>query len=152
MNIWLAGLAAVLVQPLIVLLRLLPDFVGSSGSLRGFGSVLLVIIVVAASVVLIFGIPVFLILRRIKRVGWVSLGVSGALLGGMLAAFSWPRTIDGYSAGHTLHGKFVATYVDGVPTTYAWLTYGESVLWFAMHGLIGALVFWAVWRVRERPK
>jgi hypothetical protein len=151
MNIWLAALAAVLVQPLVLLLRLLPAYIASPEPLYGIGFVLVAVLAVAAAVVLILGTPVFLLLRRFECLGWGSVAIAGALLGGLLAAFSWPRTLEGYSAGQNWHGKYVDTYVDGVPTTYAWLTYGEGVVFFAMHGLVGALVFYAVWRRRERP-
>jgi hypothetical protein len=151
MNIWLAALAAVLIQPLVLLLRFLPGYVASPGPLHGLGFLLIAVVAVAAAVVLILGVPVFLLLRRYQRVGWRSLALAGALLGGSLAVFSWPREIEGYSAGHSWHGRHVDTYIDGIPTTYAWLTYGENVLFFALHGLIGALVFYAVWRRQEGP-
>lgn len=107
--------------------------------------------VVSAAAVLALGVPVFLTLRRFRREGWGSLAAAGSLLGALPIAFSWPRTLEGYSACQNWHGKYVETYVTGTPTTYAWLTYGESVLFFALHGLVGALVFYGVWRWRQSP-
>jgi len=105
--------------------------------------------VVGAAVVLVLGVPAFLALRRYQREGWSSLAAAGALLGTLPSAFFWPRTLDGYSAGQNWHGKYVETYVNGTPTIYAWLVYGESALFFALHGLVGALVFYGVWRWRR---
>jgi hypothetical protein len=107
--------------------------------------------VVTAAVVLILGIPAFLMLHELHREGWVSLATAGLVLGALPAAFSWPSHLEGFSAGQNWHGKYVETYVNGAPTTYAWFTYGEGVLFFALHGLVGVLVFYAVWRRRERP-
>ena len=151
MNIWLAALAAVLVQPLVLIARLAPDLVSSSGPHHGIGLMFFAVIVVAAAAVLLLGIPTFLILQRFNHLTWVSTSLSGAVLGVLLTAFSWPQQLEGYSAGQSWHGKYVETYLNGAPTTYAWLTYGESVLFFALHGLVGALVFYAVWLKFERP-
>ena len=151
MNIWIAAIAAVAVQPLVFALRVLPDFLSSPQPLYGVGFVFLAVVVVGAAVVLVLGVPTFLALRRFGREGWGSLAAAGALLGALPSAFSWPRTMEGFSAGQNWHGKYVETYVNGAPTTYAWLTYGESVLFFALHGLVGALVFYGVWRWRRRP-
>lgn len=151
MNIWLSAIAAVAVQPLVLLLRLLPDYLSSPQPLYGVGFVLMAVVVVGAAVVLVLGVPSFLALRRFRREGWGSLAAVGAILGAVPAVFSWPRPLEGYSAGQNWHGKYVETYVNGVPTTYAWLTYGEGVVFFALHGLVGALVFYSVWRWGQRP-
>ena len=151
MSIWISAIAAVAVQPLVFLLQVLPDYLSSPQPLYGVGFAFVAVTVVGAAVVLVFGIPTFLALRRFHRDSWSSLTAAGALLGALPGALSWPRTLEGYSAGQSWHGKYVDTYINGVPTTYAWLTYGESVFFFALHGLVGALVFYGVWRWRQRP-
>lgn len=150
MNIWIAALAAVLVQPLVLLVRMTPDYIASPGPLHGIGSMVIAVVIVAAAAVLLLGIPAFLLLQRLRRVNWISLASAGGLLGGLPAAFYWPRHLEGLSAGEPWHGTYVKTHVNGTPTIYAWLTYGENVLMFALHGLVGALAFYAVWRIRER--
>jgi hypothetical protein len=101
---------------------------------------------VAGAAVLLLGIPAFLLLCRFGRANWTSLAITGFILGALpLAALSRPNTLSGYSAGQTWHGHYVETYINGVPTQYAWLVYAESVLQFGIHGLAGALVFYAVW-------
>ncbi|MCD2339963.1 hypothetical protein LRH25_06370 [Ideonella azotifigens] len=151
MNIWISAIAAVAVQPLVFLLRVLPDYLSSPQPLYEVGLMVVAVVAVGAAVVLVLGIPAFLALRRFRREGWGSLGAAGALLGALPRASSWPRTLEGYSAGQNWHGNYIETYVNGTPTTYAWLTYAESVLLFALHGLVGALVFYGVWRSRQRP-
>lgn len=147
MKIWFAALAAVAIQPVVFTLRLLPDyFFSSGGALNDFGFLLIAVLVVSAVAVLMFGIPAFLILFRLRREGWISLGSVGLVLGALPVAYFWPSRLQGYSSGHTWHGKYVDVYINGRPTMYAWITYGENVLFFGLHGLVGALVFYAVWR------
>ena len=152
MNIWIAAIAAVAIQPLVFLARVAPDYLAAPQpqSLHGLGFVAVSVLVVAAAVVLILGIPVFLMLHKFHRQGWTSLAIAGLVLGALPAVFSWPRPLEGFSAGGNWHGKYVETYINGAPTPYAWLTYGENVLFFALHGVAGALVFYAIWRRRER--
>jgi hypothetical protein len=151
MNLWLAAFAAVIVQPLVFLLRIAPAYIASPEPFYGMGFMLLATVAVAAAVVLVLGIPAFLALRRFHRDGWGSLALTGLFLGAVPVAFSWPGHLEGFSAGQNWHGKYVQTYINGSPTSYAWLTYSENVAFFALHGLVGALVFYIVWRWGERP-
>ena len=151
-NILFAAMAAIAVQPAIFILRLLPDLLVSQGPFDWVGFMLLAVAVVGAVVVLILGIPAFLVLRKLGRLGWTTVGAAGLLLGSLPVAFFWPSQSQGYSAGQTWHGNYVDLYIDGRPTIYAWLIYGEDVLFFGLHGLIGALVFYAVWRRFMRSK
>jgi len=150
MRIWLALIGAVLVQPLVFLLRLIPTFISADGPLYGLEFVLLSVVVMGTVAVLILGLPVFLWLKRSSRDSWTSLTIAGIVLGALPAALMWPRHLEGYSAGQNWHGNPVDTYVNGVPTNFAWLMYGEQILYFSLHGLVGALVFYAVWRKLER--
>ena len=151
MRVWIASIAAVAVQPIVLALRLAPDYFVSPQPLYGVGFFLLSVVVVAAAVVLVLGVPAFHILHKFRRDGWCSLGVAGFVLGALPVVFSWPSRLEGFSSGHNWHGKYVETYVNGTPTTYAWLSYGENILYFGLHGLAGALVFYAVWRRLGRP-
>ena len=143
----MASIAAVVVQPLVFIVRNMLDHLSLMPSLHVSGFILVSVIVVAAAVVLILGIPTFLALRKFQRDGWVSLAFTGFVLGALpVIVFSWPRYLEGYSAGQNWHGRHVDTYINGVPTTYSWLIYGENAAYFGVHGLVGALVFYAVWR------
>ncbi|AZP10810.1 hypothetical protein [Undibacterium parvum] len=152
MNIWISAIAAVAAQPMLLLLRMLPDYLSSPQSHYGIGFVLFAVVAVSATLVLVLGVPAFLALRKLRRDSWRSLGIVGFVLGALSAATSWPSRLDGYSAGQNWHGKYIETYVDGVPTAYAWFTYAEGVALFALHGVVGALVFYGVWRWRQYPK
>ena len=146
MRIFIAMLAAVAVQPVFFVLRIAPDYFASPGPIYGLGWFMVSIVVVALGMVLLLGIPAFLLLDRFGRTNWTSLAIAGATLGMLLVAPDWPRDLQGYSSGVNWHGKYVDMYIRGIPTTYAWLNYGENVFYFGMHGLIGALVFYATWR------
>ena len=150
MRVWIASLAAVLIQPLVYAVRIAPAYFASPTPLYGAGPAFVSIVIAAAAVVLVLGVPTFFLLRRLRLAGVVSLAISGFVLGAMTAAVpGWPRYLEGFSAGENWHGRFVNTYVNGVPTKYAWLTYAESVFYFGVHGFVGALTFYLVWRLFE---
>lgn len=146
MKIFFAALAAIAIQPFLFLLRLAPVFLTSQGPFYGIGLMIVAVIGVSAAAVVIFGIPAFLMLRKLDRVGWTSMGTAGLVSGALPVALMWPKKLQGYSSGQNWHGEYVDIYINGNPTFYAWATYGEDVLFFGLHGLVGALVFYAVWR------
>jgi hypothetical protein len=87
-----------------------------------------------------------------RRESWGSLSVTGFLAGAIpVAALSLPRYLQGYSSGYNWHGRYVEFYVKGVPTVYAWQAYAENIASYGLHGLIGAVVFFAVWRRLHAP-
>jgi hypothetical protein len=152
MRIWIASVAAVAVQPLVFAARFAPDYFASPQPLYGIGFMLLSVVVVAAAAVLLLGIPTVFLFRKFQRTGWTSFGIAGFVLGALpVGALSWPGRLEGFSSGENWHGKYVESYINGVPTIYAWLTYVENVMYFGLHGLVGALVFYAVWRKQDRP-
>ena len=146
-------MAAVAAQPLVMAARMAPDFLRSNQPLYGIDLMFLSVVVVAAAAVLVLGLPAFLLLRRFGRDSWLSMATTGFILGALpIAATSWPRHLDGYSSGENWHGKYIDLYLNGVPTDYAWITYAESVVYFGLHGLVGSIVFYAVWRKMGRQK
>jgi hypothetical protein len=108
MNIWISAIAAVVVQPLLLLLRILPDYLSSPQSHYGIGFVLFAVVAVSAALVLLLGVPAFLALRKLRRDSWRSLGMVGFVLGALSAASSWPSRLDGYSAGQNWHGQYAS--------------------------------------------
>ncbi|MTW14490.1 hypothetical protein GM658_28135 [Pseudoduganella eburnea] len=146
MKIFFAALAAIAVQPFLFALRLVPVFLASPDPLYGIGLMLVAVVGVSAAAVLVLGIPAFLLLRKLDCVGWMSVGTAGLVSGALPVALMWPKKLQGYSSGQNWHGEYVDLYINGNPTYYAWATYGEDVLFFGLHGLVGALVFYAVWR------
>lgn len=116
--------AAVAVQPLILLAWIVPAFAGSPQSKNGIGFVLAVVLIAATVAVLLLGVPTFLLLRKLRRDSWAWLAISGALLGALPCALFWPGRLGGDT----------------------WLNYAKSTLYFASHGMAGALAFYAAWR------
>jgi len=150
-DILFAAIAAVLVQPFVLAIRLLPALITAQSPVYGVWIVVVAVLVVSAVFVILLGIPAFLILRRFAHDGWLSLGAVGFVLGAAPSALIfWPRTLSGYSAGENWHGHYEHTYVNGAPTIYAWYDYFENVAIFGLHGLVGALVFFAMMRILRR--
>ena len=151
-EIWLASIAAVAIQPFVFAVRLLPALLQSSTPIYGLGFLVIAVLVVSAAFVLILGIPIFLFLRHVHREGWVSLSLAGLLAGAVpIALFSWPKAMPGFSSGANWHGRYVDLYVQGVPTIYAWQSYAENVAYYGLHGIVGAVVFFTVWRRFHAP-
>ena len=154
LRIWIAGMAAALVQPLIQAL-LYAGFLFGTERLADTQLILMWVFGVAAVCVFLLGVPAVLLLRRMGRLGWRSVSVAGIVLGALpIAALGWPDRHEeiAFSAGQNWHGHYVDTYVAGIPTHYAWLLYGESILGSAALGLASALVFFAVWRRLGDPQ
>lgn len=106
------------------------------------------VLAVAMLVVVALGVPLFLGLRKAGRASFVQIAAAGFVLAGALAALlSWPGGIrQGSTIAITWHGKLTAFVVDGEVTIWGWLNYLEVVTRFALHGLVGAALFFKVWR------
>jgi len=153
MRILAASIAAVLIQPVVFMARLTPVFFESSQGFSGLGFILMCVLAIAAAGVVILGVPAFFLLKRFQRANWKSLAMTGfGIAASASAVLSWPRRLAGYSSGENWHGKYVVTYINGEPTKYAWLTFSESTLYFGVHGVVGALVFYMVWHQFDRFK
>jgi len=127
MPIALATLAALAVQPLVLVVWLVGPSLflgGSHPPLGDLGALGLVTSIVAAPFVMLIGIPAALLLRHHPHRGWWL-----ALVGFLGAAL--PVAIP--SAGD------VASLADLGPTVV-----------FGLHGLAGATAFHATWRLSER--
>lgn len=149
-SVLLATFAAIAVQPFVFFMWAnLPALIAgktlSTGEL--FGTPLFAALFAMPFVVLT-GIPVHIILRRLNFLSWRSLGAVGFL------AAALPIAIDGFAEratdyGGSWHGTSVSFVIEGKRTLYGWLSYAEMVLLFGLHGLIGALTFFFVWRFVE---
>jgi len=103
--------------------------------------------VCSVPIVVFLGVPVFLLLRRLGRLSWFSLGCAGFVLPAIpMAILGWPYNDESsFSSGGSLFGHYVQYVVNGVPTFYGWLDYAHSVLFWGLQGLAGALIFYWVW-------
>ena len=156
MAVLLAAIIAALV-PLALLLAFaslawLTDMSVSVGGLEGLVWVGGAVTVVSAAMVLLLGVPAFLLLRRWQRANCWTMALAGALLASLLAlAVGWPRTMPGLGSQEYWHGQYVRTYLDGEPTRYVWYQLAESAGAYALLGMATALVFYAVWRWLAMP-
>ena len=149
--IGLSTIAAIAIQPFVFWLWfLLPLlFFGAPVGVGDVLSMALYVLAVASAFVAVLGIPIFLILRWLHRARALSLSMSGFFAGAIpLAIYTWPVTssYSGYSSGGNWYGRYVEFFVNGNPTAYGWLNYAHGVAMFGLHGLIGGLMFFWVWR------
>jgi hypothetical protein len=153
----LATLAAILVQPVILFMYIfLPsiadDWNITGADLREVLEMSLYVWVVASAFVVGLGLPIFFALKHRGRHTALPLGLAGFCASGISAAILfWPywTAQKGSSFSATWHGQYVDFVKDGVPTMYQWLSYAEGIIYYGAHGLVGALVFFAVWRAHE---
>lgn len=87
---------------------------------------------------LIFGIPAFLMLRKLVRLSLLSCATVGAVI----AALPW-FVIGLFPTGSAWTGGR-ATIINGQYTTYGWLELGESLLMISAAGAVGGAIFWAI--------
>jgi hypothetical protein len=150
-SIALATAAAIGIQPFVFfLLFFIPLLVlGADVRLSDLMGMPLLAAAISAPFVLFIGIPAFLLLRYFSRLSWLSLGCAG-LIGAVspFALYGWPLSsrYDGYSSGGNWYGHSVAFFVNGAPTIYGWLEYGQDLLVVGLQGVIGALAFLFIWR------
>ena len=151
--ILLSSMAAVLVQPLVLLAWLgLPSlFAGESAAFADVARFSIFAAFFAIPFVLVVGVPATLLLSRYGKLQWWPLALIGSLTAMLPIAASGPGGGAGYSSGGNWRGKVVDYVVDGEPTLYGWLSYLESITYFGIHGLVGASVFYVVWRRSMGP-
>ncbi len=163
----LASLAAVLVQPLVFALitaalltiSLLGGAMMNNGDLpRLFlqlGPISIYVDVVATAFVVVVGIPLFLVLKRMGKLRWRSILSAGFLAAAIpFAVIGFPllRDSSGFSYGANWHGTYVQFVENGVYTMYGWLNYLEEIVRFGIHGLAGAAAFYLVWLRLHEPQ
>ncbi len=145
----LGCLAAILVQPFVYLLWGAVALSADAAALPAVMGVLEWVVVVAGAFVVVVWVPLFVLLGWLGRQNRATVLACGALLAAVPAAVrGWPpaTVCAGCSSAGRWHGHFVQFEASGVLTPYAWLRYLEGVAQFGVHGLVGALAFYAVWR------
>jgi hypothetical protein len=143
-----ASLLAIAVQPIVFLLwiALPPLIAGDDLPLADMASTSLFAAVIAIPFVLLIGIPSALVLRRFGHLRWLPLAAIGFISAALPIAINLPGGDSGSSSGGNFYGRAVDYVIAGEPTIWGWLSYAQSVLFFGLHGLIGASVFYLVWR------
>jgi hypothetical protein len=147
----LAALAAIAIQlPLFAILSLPPLLIGGAGVDAGdIAFYASAVLLVATATVLLVGLPVFALLRQYGHASMRSTVLAGLVIGAVpILVLGWPLhgLYGGYSSGGDWFGHTVDFYRNGVPTYYAWLDYAVNAIRLAIHGAIGAMLFYWVWR------
>ncbi len=103
--------------------------------------------VVTAGIVVLFGIPSYLTLKYYNIASTKNLLVIGFLIPVIL--FILYSSIDQVGSGFSFGANFYGTYreliIDGVRTTWGWISFAEDLVTFGIHGMIGAFTFKKVW-------
>ena len=149
----LSALSAIAIQPLVMLCWfLLPwALAGEAPPWLQVAAFSLYAALFAAPFVLFLGVPLSLALDHFGLLRWWPLAFAGVVSAALLVAWSIPGGDAGYSSGGNWYGKPVDFIVAGKPTLYGWLNYLQTVLVFALHGLVGATVYHWVWVRSMRP-
>ena len=146
----IAAILAIAVQPLIYLAWLSFISLVSSGYVDAshFGDLVFWVCLVATPFVVLFGIPLFVTLRRFHRATVGYMAATGFLAAALpLALVNWPGFSGaGYSSGGGWNGHHVEFIRNGVATSYGWIQYFAVVVEFGLQGLAGAVVFFFAWR------
>ena len=148
-----ASLCAIVVQPAVLFLWLiLPDLFSSNDfPWHTLGPIFFYSVLFAAPFVLLLGLPLSLILWRFGQFKWWILATAGVLATVAFSAWDLPGGDSGYSFGGSWNARYVEFVVAGVPTIYGWLNYLRSIAIFALHGFVGATVYYLVWVSALRP-
>jgi hypothetical protein len=100
--------------------------------------------VVALAHTLLLGVPLFVFMRSIGRVGIVYCALGGFIVGA--APFAVLTLISTFQLDNASTGG-VATVVNGVPTLAGWIEYFQNVGLIGLFGLAGGLTFWSTLRL-----
>ncbi|MFC3552492.1 hypothetical protein ACFOLC_15920 [Lysobacter cavernae] len=151
--ILISSLAAIAVQPFVFIASFgIPlAIAGDLSSLADVARYSFFPALFAIPFVLFVGIPATLILVHFGKLRWWLLAFIGFIAAAAPIAFSGPGGSPGYSSGGNWHGKYVDLVINGEPTLYGWLNHLESIFFFGLHGLVGATVFYVLWRRSMGP-
>ncbi|GJM10571.1 MAG: hypothetical protein DHS20C11_28470 [Lysobacteraceae bacterium] len=94
-------------------------------------------------IVIVLGIPSYLILEKKDHVSISNLAMIGFMI--PIVIFIVLSAIysvgSGFSSGQNFYGTYRDIIVNGERTLWGWISFGEDALKFGIHGLIGAIVF-----------
>lgn len=154
-RLFVAALAAIVVQPLVMFCWFLPTTFLSGEPVRlaaAAGGMSALVMLVAVPFVLVVGVPMSLLLHAFGRLRWWPLALVGGLTGAMLVAWNLPGGPSAYHANGTWFGSSVDFVIDGEVTIYGWIRYLIPVAIMALHGLVGATAFYLAWRRVPDPQ
>jgi hypothetical protein len=101
----------------------------------------------SAAHVVLLGAPAYFLLRWRGLLRWWSITAAGFVLGALpLGAMTWPLRYAALGSSSSVNG--VDTMINGTVTTAGWLQYAQGVFFFGACGVIAAVTFFAVLRMR----
>lgn len=95
--------------------------------------------VVALAHAFLLGLPLFMFLRAVRRVGVLSCVAGGFLVAAIPAAVFGLSGMLGLQSAST---GGVATVINGMPTLAGWMEYATGVGVMGLYGALGGLTFW----------
>ena len=151
--ILISSLGAIVVQPLVFIASFgtLMAIAGDLSSLSDVVRYSFFPALFAIPFVLFVGIPATLFLAHRGTLRWWPLALIGFVAASIPTVFSGPGGSPGYSSGGNWRGNYVDFVINGEPTIYGWLNHIQSMLFFGLHGLVGATVFYVLWRRNMGP-
>jgi hypothetical protein len=110
------------------------------------------ILLVAAVVILLIGLPVYFTLKHFKLNTTVNIAAIGfAIPVVILCLLSFGITdYEGYSAGENYYGTYRTTFVSGTRTLWGWVKFFEEIATFGIHGILGAIIFHKIYGRRSK--
>jgi hypothetical protein len=149
----ISSLGAIVVQPLVFIasIGILMAIAGDLSSLADVARYSFFPALFAIPFVLFLGIPATLFLAHLGKLRWWLLALIGFVAASIPTVISGPGGSPGYSSGGNWHGRYVDFVINGEPTIYGWLNHIQSVFFFGLHGLVGATVFYVLWRRSMGP-
>ena len=149
----ISSLGAIVVQPIVFIASFgIPMAIaGDLSSLADVARYSFFAALFAIPFVIFVGIPATLFLAHRGKLRWWLLALIGFVAASIPTAISGPGGSPGYSSGGNWHGRYVDFVINGEPTMYGWLSHIQSIFFFGLHGLVGATVFYALWRRNIGP-
>ncbi len=123
------------------------------GDWTPFIAIIVIILAISSIHVIVLGIPAFIVGWYFNRIRWWTSVVVAFIVGALpTAIFLWPlkhpqlQTTSSRWDGE----KMVQTMIRGVPTVTGWTDWITAFMVMGLFGVSGGLVFWLIWRPRNR--
>ena len=110
---------------------------------NGIGFYLISTLLVASTVILLIGLPIYFTLKHFRINTSLNVAASGFVIPAIiLCMLSFGLTdYQGYSAGENYYGTYRSTFDNGSRTIWGWIKLLEDLIAFGLHGVLGATVF-----------
>lgn len=110
---------------------------------------------VSCIIVLVIGIPVYLVLEKKGKASQKNLALVGFIIPVIiLLAINFPTFHDGnstFSSGQNYYGTYRKMIVDNKRTFWGWVSLTEQLFTFGIYGLIGATIFGKIALILKKP-